>query len=68
MTNAEAAARLGVAEHQVQAVEERDDDHVVTLADGGRWLVSETVARVYVPEVDDPKPTGGKGKSTRVTE
>ncbi len=76
MDHAEAARRLGVAAHQVREIEERevdgrDSDHVVTLADGGRWLVSPTVARVYVPEVDDPKPAaGGKGggRASRATE
>lgn len=68
MDHADAARRLGVAEHQVQAVDKHDAGHVVTLVDGGRWLVADSVARVYVPEVDDPKPTAGKGKPTRATE
>ncbi len=53
MTPVEAAHRLGVHETAVRTVEERENDAVVTLRDGTRMLVSDTVARAYVPEVDD---------------
>lgn len=53
MTPFEAAQRLGVHETAVRTVEERENDCVATLRDGRRMLVSETVARAYVPEVDD---------------
>ena len=53
MTPVEAARRLGVHETAVRTVEDRENDSVVTLRDGSRWLISETVSRPYVPEVDD---------------
>lgn len=53
MTLVEAARRLGVHETAVRTVEDRENDAVVTLRDGSRWLVSETVSRPYVAEVDD---------------
>lgn len=53
MTPVEAARRLGVHETAVRTVEDRENDSVVTLRDGSRWLISETVSRPYVAEVDD---------------
>lgn len=53
MTPVEAARRLGVHETAVRTVEDRDNDSVATLRDGTRMLVSDTVARPYVPEIDD---------------
>ncbi len=53
MTPVEAAHRLGVHETAVRTVYERESDRVVTLRDGTQMLVSDTVARAYVPEVDD---------------
>ena len=53
MTPVEAARRLGVHETAVRTVEERENDCVVTLRDDTRMLISDTVARPYVPEVDD---------------
>jgi hypothetical protein len=50
---AEAARRLNVAESHIRTVEEHSAGHVVTLRSGVRMLVSETTARVFVPEVDD---------------
>jgi hypothetical protein len=52
----EAARRLGVHETAVRTVEDREDCSVVTLRDGTLMLVSDTVARPYVAEVDDAKP------------
>ncbi len=62
MTPVEAAHRLGVHETAVRTVEDRENDSVVTLRDESRWLVSETVSRPYVAEVDDAatdEPDGG---------
>ena len=53
MTPFEAAQRLCVHETAVRTVEERADDCVVALRDGSKMLVSETVARPYVAEIDD---------------
>ena len=53
MTPFEVAQRLGVHETAVRTVEARESDCVVELRDGRRMLVTETVARPYVPEVDD---------------
>lgn len=53
MTPVEAAHRLGVHETAVRTVEDRESDCVVTLRDGTRMLISGTVARAYVPVVDD---------------
>jgi hypothetical protein len=53
VTPVEAAHRLGVHETAVRTVEDRENDSVVTLRAGSKMLVSETVARAYVPEVDD---------------
>lgn len=53
MTPVEAAHRLGVHETAVRTVEDRENDTVVTLRDESRWLISETVSRPYVAEVDD---------------
>jgi hypothetical protein len=49
----EIAARIGLAPHEVR---EHPDGHVVTVAGGGQLLVSGTVVRRYVPEVDDAEP------------
>lgn len=48
MTPEQAAARLGVAPHQVVDI----TDDVVSLVGGQVWLVTPEVARPYVPEVD----------------
>lgn len=53
MTRVEAAARLGVHETMVTAVDEHPAGHLVTLRSGAVMLVSPTVSRAYVPEVDD---------------
>jgi hypothetical protein len=53
VTPYEAAQRLGVHETQVTTVQERAEDHVVTLRDGSRMLISATVARPYVADIDD---------------
>lgn len=53
MTPVEAARRLGVHETAVRTVEDRENDSVVTLRDESRWLISETVSRPYVAEIDD---------------
>lgn len=56
MNIAQAAHRLGVAEHLVLTVQEHPAGHLATLRSGVVMLVSETTARVYLPEVDDPRP------------
>jgi hypothetical protein len=48
----QAAARLGTVPYLVADVADHPSGHVVTLADGTRWLVTDTVARRYVPEID----------------
>lgn len=53
MIKLEAARRLGLPEFHIAAIDEHPAGHVVTLRDGRRMLISATVARVYVPEVDD---------------
>lgn len=54
MTRLEAAQRLGLSEREVTAVREHPGGHVATLNGGRREvLIGETVARAYVPEVDD---------------
>ena len=53
MTPVDAARRLGVHETAVRTVVERQNDCVATLRDESRWLISDTVARPYVAEVDD---------------
>jgi hypothetical protein len=55
---AQAAHRLGVHETQIRTLEEHPAGHLATLRDGVVMLVSETTARVYVPEIDDSA-TGG---------
>lgn len=52
MTRDEAARRLGVPAHQVTDVQPHPAGHIATVR-GALMLVSETVARAYVPEVDD---------------
>ncbi len=53
MTKAQAAHRLGVAEHEVRALDDHPAGILATLRSGQVMLIAETVARVYVPEVDD---------------
>lgn len=53
MNTVEAARRLGVHETQVRSVQVHPAGFVVSLRSGPQMLISETVARVYVPEVDD---------------
>lgn len=56
MNTIEAARRLGVGEFQVTAIRELDaGGHVVTLRSGHLMLVSQTTARAFVPEVDEPE-------------
>lgn len=52
----EAAARLGVAEHQVLSLREHAAGCLAELRDGPVMLIAETVVRPYVADVDDPKP------------
>lgn len=54
MNAVEAAARLGVHETTVTAVTEHPAGVLVSLRDGQVMLVTDQVARVYIPEVDDP--------------
>lgn len=53
MTPAEAAQRTGLTVSDIAAVREHPGGHVVELRNGGPLLVSSTVVRAYVPEVDD---------------
>lgn len=62
MTPAEAAQRIGVPAHLVTDLREHPGGHVATVH-GREWLVSDTVARPYVPDVDDVEP-----EPVRVTE
>lgn len=55
MTPEQAAARLGIAPHQVAGVALHTHGHVVTLVGGARWLVTPEVARPFVPEIDDER-------------
>lgn len=52
MNTEEAARRLGVPAHHVTALDVHPAGHIATVR-GVLMLVSDTVARVYVPEVDD---------------
>lgn len=54
MTPSEAAARLGIADHRVAEVVDHPGGCVARLVDGRLMLVSDTVARPYVPDVDGP--------------
>lgn len=58
MRHVDAAARLGVHETQVAEVVEHPAGHVVSLRSGMRMLITETVARVYLPDVDDSATAG----------
>ncbi|WP_020525842.1 hypothetical protein [Catelliglobosispora koreensis] len=60
MTKVDAAQRLGVHETAVVSVVDHSAGCVVTLRDGRVMLVSETTARAYVPEVDDPAPKASR--------
>lgn len=53
MTPDEAAGRLGLPVHEVTDVREHPAGHVVTVVGGGELLVTATVVRRYLPEVDD---------------
>lgn len=53
MTPAEAARRLSEPANQVATVTEHPAGHIATLRDGRRMLITSTVARPYVPAVDD---------------
>lgn len=54
MTQAEAIERAGLQPHQVAEVREHPGDcYIVTPKTGRALLVSPTVVRAYVPEVDD---------------
>ncbi|MCK2214282.1 hypothetical protein MF672_010835 [Actinomadura sp. ATCC 31491] len=71
MTPEQAAARLGIAAHQVASVAPLDEDghyHVTLAGERGEWLVSDQVARPYVVDVDgervgevDARPAGEAG-------
>lgn len=50
------ASRLGLGPHEVLEVREHPAGCVVELRDGPPLLVTDTVARRYVPEVDDVEP------------
>lgn len=52
MTPEQAAERLGTAAHHVADITEHGDGHIVTLASGAEWLVTDTVTRPYVADVD----------------
>lgn len=56
MTPDQAAARCGVAPREVTAAREHPAGHLADLRNGRVWLVTDTVARPYVPEVDDERP------------
>lgn len=53
MTPDEAAQRTGLGAHEIAALTEHPLGHVVATRDGGELLVTNTVVRRYVPEVDD---------------
>ncbi|OHV46610.1 hypothetical protein BBK14_01820 [Parafrankia soli] len=53
MTPDEAAQRTGLAPRDITGVAEHPLGHVVTTRDSGPLLVTDTVVRRYVPEVDD---------------
>lgn len=50
------AARLGVRYSDIRLVREHPQGRLVDLKSGVTMLVSATVARRYVPEVDDADP------------
>lgn len=68
MTVEEAARRLDVPAHQVVRVREHPAGHLVDLRGKPTMLVTATVARAYVPEVDDvqaeSKPRARAGKAS----
>lgn len=53
MTRLEAAQRLNLPEHHIASITKASAGHLVELRTGRVMLVSDTVARAYVPEVDD---------------
>lgn len=53
MTPDEAAQRTGLTVRDIAEVTEHALGHVVATRDGGELLVTDTVVRRYVPEVDD---------------
>lgn len=53
MTPEEAARRMGAPIHAIAAMREHPAGCVVTTRAGAELLVSDTVVRPYVPEVDD---------------
>lgn len=66
MSREDAAQRLGMSLREVTAVREHSAGHIATL-NGGRpeMLISETVVRAYVPDVDDaPDPEDGDAKTS----
>jgi hypothetical protein len=50
------ASRLAVRYADIRLVREHRDGHLVDLKSGLTMLVTATVARRYVPEVDDAEP------------
>lgn len=69
MNRDEAAQRLGVADYEVTDVREHPAGHLVDLRNGTTMLVSATVARLYIPDIDDaaeaPKPAkAARGRKT----
>lgn len=53
MTVDEVARRLDVSPARVSRVREHPAGHLAQVRDRGTMLVTDTVARRYVPEVDD---------------
>jgi hypothetical protein len=64
MSTDECARRIGLP---VQAVRTHPLGTVATTR-RGEFLVTETVARPYVPDVDDPAGEGEVGEPVRATE
>lgn len=60
MTFEQAAARLGTTVHRIAGIDDHPAGSVVRLFDGSQWLVTDTVVRRYVPDVDDPPATAGE--------
>lgn len=57
------AARLGVRYADIRLVREHPAGHLVEMRSGLVMLVTETVARRYVPEVDDPQPESKRSRA-----
>lgn len=59
MTFEQVAARLGITVHQVAGIDDHPAGQLVRLVNGSRWLLTDTVARRYVPDVDDAPTDAG---------